>query len=125
MMRVPEYLIVASLAIPLLAVAGCAEVSSVASEVSADAPQVASALTTICNSLVPAAEATVNALAKGGAATTIQADEAKYVTPACAAAKTAAAAIDSGWLANVVAGMVSNAAISQTAAAPTPPNGGH
>ena len=125
MKRTPEYLIVASLAVPLVLVAACAEVSSVASAVSADAPQVASVLTTICNSLVPAAEATVNALAKGGAAATIQADEAKYVTPACAAAKTAVTAIDSGWLAKVVAGMVSSAAISQAATAPATPNGGN
>jgi len=124
MMRGAEYLLIAALAAPLT-LAGCAEVSSVASTVSADAPQVASALTTICSTLVPAAEATVNALAKGGAAATIQADEATYVTPACAAAKTAAAVIDTGSLANAVAAMVSSAAASQKMTTPSATGGGH
>ncbi|MGH6982429.1 MAG: hypothetical protein ACREFC_14605 [Stellaceae bacterium] len=124
MRRSAEYLIVASLAVPLAMVAACAQISSVAGTVATDAPQVADAIATICNNLVPAAEATVNALAKGGAAATIQADEAKYVTPACIAAKTAATAIDGGWLAKVVAGMVSTAAGSQTAAAPAAQDGG-
>lgn len=124
MKRGAEFLLIASLVAPLILVAGCAEVSSVASTVSTDAPEVASVLSTICNTLVPAAEATVNALAKGGAAATIQADEAKYVTPACAAAKTAATAINSGWLANAVAAMVSGAAASQTATTPATTSGG-
>jgi hypothetical protein len=113
-----DYAIVA--AISLAALTACTQASSLASAISSDAPQVASALDTICGSLVPAAEATANALAKGGAAATIQSAENNYVTPACAAAKTAAAAVDSGWLANVVASLVTAAANSQPAAAPAP-----
>jgi hypothetical protein len=126
MKRIPEYLTVAGIALPLAIVAACAQISSVASTVSTDAPQVASALETICNNLVPAAEATANALAKGGAATTIQAAETNYVTPACAATKIAATAVDSGWLANVVASLVTTAANSpSTSTTPAPQNGGN
>lgn len=110
MKRLPEYLLVAGIASALTMVTACAEVSSVVSSVSADAPEVASALETICDDLVPAAEATANALATGDAATTIQSAETNYVTPACAAAKTAAVVVDSGWLANVVASLVTTAA---------------
>jgi benzoyl-CoA reductase/2-hydroxyglutaryl-CoA dehydratase subunit BcrC/BadD/HgdB len=112
-----DYAVVAAVSLPLVGLAACAQVSSLASTVSADAPQVVSALDTICGSLVPAAEATANALAKGGAAATIQSAEDNYVTPACAAAKTAIAAVDSGWLANVVASLVTTAANSQPATA--------
>lgn len=111
--------------VTLAALTACTQVSSLASAVSSDAPQVASALDTICGSLVPAAEATANALAKGGAAATIQSAEDNYVTPACSAAKTAAAAVDSGWLANVVASLVTTAANSQPSAAPAPQSGGN
>ena len=110
MKRLPEYLLVAGIALPLTLVTACAQISSAVSTASADAPEVASALETICNNLVPAAEATANMLAKGGAAATIQSAETNYVTPACAAAKTAATAVDSGWLANVVASLVTTAA---------------
>ena len=120
-----EYVAVTGIALPLALIAACAQVSSVVSTASSDAPQVASALETICNNLVPAAEATVNALAKGGAAATIQAAETNYVTPACAAAKTAATAVDSGWLANVVASMVTTAANGPPNAAPEPTTGGN
>lgn len=112
-------------AVSLVALAACTQVSSLASAVSSDAPEVASALETICGSLVPAAEATASALAKGGAAATIQSAEDDYVTPACVAAKTAAAAVDSGWLANVVASLVTTAANSQPGAAPAPMGGGN
>jgi hypothetical protein len=125
MNRISESLAIAGIALPLVIVAGCAQISSVVSAASADAPAVANALDTICQDLVPAAEATANALAKGGAAATIQSTETNYVTPACDAAKTAAQAVDSGWLANLVATMLSTAATSQTAAAPTTSNGGN
>lgn len=113
-----DYAIVAAVCLPLVALAACAQVSSLASTVSADGPQVASALDTICGSLVPAAEATANALAKGGAAATIQSAEDNYVTPACTVAKTTVTAVDSGWLANVVASLITTAANSQPSAAP-------
>ena len=120
-----DYAVVAAVSLPLAALAACAQVSTLASTVSADAPQVASALDTICGSLVPAAEATANALAKGGAVNTIQSAEDNYVTPACSAAKSAAAVVDSGWLANVVASLVTTAANGQTSAAPAPQGGGN
>lgn len=118
-----DYAVVA--AASLVALTACTQVSSLASAVSSDAPEVASALDTICGSLVPAAEATANALAKGGAAATIQSAEDDYVTPACTVAKTAAAAVDSGWLASVVANLVTAAANSQPSAAPAPQGGGN
>ncbi len=125
MKQMLEYLAVATAVASLTAVAACSEISSVVSAAAADAPQVASALETICNDLVPAAEATANALAKGGAATTIQSAETEYVTPACAAANTAATAVDSGWLANVVASLVTTAANGQASATPAPSSGGN
>lgn len=125
MKRALEFLAVAGIALPLVLLAACAEISSVVSTVSADAPQVASALDTICNDLVPAAEATADTLAKGGAAATIQSAETNYVTPACSAAKVAATAVDSGWLANVVANLVTTATSGQTNAGTTSPSGGN
>jgi hypothetical protein len=125
MNRISETLAVAGIALPLVAVSACTQLSSVVSAAAADAPSVADAVQTICKDLVPAAEATANALAKGGAAATIQATENNYVAPACEAADAAAQAVDSGWLANLVATMISTAATSQTAAAPTPSNGGN
>jgi hypothetical protein len=118
-------LAVAGIALPLVIVSACTQISSVVSAASADAPAVADAVQSICQNLVPAAEATANALAKGGAAATIQATENNYVAPACDVANTAAQAVDSGWLANLVATMISTAATSQTAAAPTTSNGGN
>jgi hypothetical protein len=109
-------LALAGIAVPLVIVSACTQLSSFVSTASADAPVVATALTTICQNLVPAAEATANALAKGGAAATIQSTETNYVAPACAVAKTTAAAVDSGWLANLVATMISTAATSTASA---------
>jgi hypothetical protein len=125
MKQVPEYLIVAGAVASLIAITACSQVSSVVSTAVADAPQVASAVATICNDLVPAAEATANALAKGGAATTIQSAETNYVAPACAAASSAATAVDSGWLANVVASLVTTAANGQASATTAPSSGGN
>ena len=123
MNRVREHLAVAGLAVSLTSIAACSQGSSVANAVATDAPQVASALEAICNNLVPTAEATANALAKGGAATTIQSAEADYVTPACAAANAAAIAVNSGWLADVVGSLVTTTANGQESAAP--PKGGN
>lgn len=125
MKQILEYLAVAGAAMSLTAIAACSQVSSAVSIAVTDAPQVASALETICNDLVPAAEATANALAKGGAAATIQSAETNYVTPACAAANSAATAVDSGWLANVVASLVTTAANGQQSATPAPSGGGN
>jgi hypothetical protein len=101
--------------------AGC---TPVATAISADAPQVAATLDTICNDLVPAAEATADALAKGGAAATIQSAEAGYVTPACAAARSAASAVDSGWLATVIANVESAMGDDPSSTPAAAPSGG-
>jgi len=96
-----------------VATAACAQLQSVAN----DAPAVASAAQTICQDLVPAAEATAIALAQGGAATEIEDTEANYIDPACKAVGVAATAVDSGWLAAVVANLGTTAATGQPGAA--------
>jgi hypothetical protein len=108
----------ATVAILFLGVAGCSELQSLANET----PAVASAAQEICQNLVPAAEATANAVAKGGALAKVEDTETNYINPACTAVETAANAVDSGWLANVVANLTSTAATGQPGTAPTGPS---
>jgi hypothetical protein len=122
--RLPKYLAVAGIAVPRATIAACAQISSAVEAATADAPQVAAAFGTICNVLAPAAEVTANALAKGGATATIQSAETNYVTPACDAAKTAATAIDSGWLTDVVTGLATAAGNGQSTAVTPMQDGG-
>lgn len=104
----------AAILVSCLCAASCAELSTVAR----DAPAAASAAATICQNLVPAAEATANALASGNAASQVRSTEVDYIDPACEAVTLTASAVDSGWLANVVANLTSTAATGQPGAAP-------
>jgi len=114
----------AAMILALAVLPACTPISPAADAIASDASGVASNLAVICQTLVPAAEATANALAKGGAAATLQATENDYITPGCAAANTAASALGDGWLADVMADMIFSTAGQQNPAAASP-GGGH
>jgi len=111
----------AAMMLALAVLPACAPVSPSADAIASDASSVASDLAVICQTLVPAAEAAATALAKGGAAATLQATENDYVTPACAAAS----ALGGGWLADVIADMIFSGTAGQQNPAAALPGGGH
>ncbi|HEY5209884.1 MAG TPA: hypothetical protein VIJ42_10620 [Stellaceae bacterium] len=111
----------AAMMLALAVLPACAPVSPSADAIASDASGVASNLALICQTLVPAVEATATALAKGGAATILQTTENDFVTPACAAAN----ALGDGWLADVMADMIFSGTAGQQNPAAASPGGGH
>ncbi|MGH6988826.1 MAG: hypothetical protein ACREFD_17360 [Stellaceae bacterium] len=75
-----EWVKLGIVAILCLGIAACSGVQSAANNAAA----VASAAQTICKNLVPAAEKTANAIAKGNTLTKVQDTETNYIDPACA-----------------------------------------